>query len=198
MAGCSEIVANPPISTRYYWLQATTYAYATENTEKKVFFFYCQFSTNFHTTHQNFRLYQLGMSRLWSATFEQNIGLEYISSTTIKSSHIAADNQLKCVRKGPSLFRYFSWTEMDCARSSLCCLLLSSHWHLICVVQVQCVTTRFRAMCIFLTSLVLFSYRKCFYCHPDIWKEGYTIGRSFDKNAVCQKLIEQLSTTRVD
>ena len=30
-------------------------------------------------------------------------------------------------------------------------------------------------MCIFLTtSLILFSYRKCFYCHPDIWKEGYT------------------------
>ena len=29
-------------------------------------------------------------------------------------------------------------------------------------------------MCILLTSLILFSYRKCFYCHPDIWKEGYT------------------------
>ena len=57
---CTEI----RISTRYFLLQATTYAYATENTEKSIFFFYCQFSTNFHTTHQNFRLYQLGMSRL--------------------------------------------------------------------------------------------------------------------------------------
>ena len=42
---CTEI----RISTRYYCLQATTYAYATE---KKGIIFYFKFSTNFHTKHQ--------------------------------------------------------------------------------------------------------------------------------------------------
>ena len=36
---CTEI----RIFTRYYWLQATTHAYATENTEKKLFFFIVNF-----------------------------------------------------------------------------------------------------------------------------------------------------------
>ena len=68
--------------------------------KKKRIIFYFQSSTNFHTKHQNFRLCLLGMSRLWSATFEQNIALEYISSTTIKSSNIATDNRLKwCTEK---------------------------------------------------------------------------------------------------
>ena len=56
---CTEI----RISTRYYWLQATTYAYATENTEKKVFFFIVNFLLVFIRGTKIF-VYQLDMSRL--------------------------------------------------------------------------------------------------------------------------------------
>ena len=117
--------------------------------KKKVIIFYFQFCSNFHTKHQNFLLsirpvptvignfwakyrfrahikHETKSTILQKTSIHTNflkvydLSLDNVSQTYcdphLKSWRIIGEND---AQKRPSLFRYFSWTEMDCARSSL-------------------------------------------------------------------------------